>query len=120
MQTVIQIMYILLYLQRLLVWFLFIEWMFLNNLYIISLYLIVYIYYLFQFISLVEMYIYSVVEEFWQVLAKDPSLCDQVLSASLEKLKQGMPYEDNASGDSPDKKGRVATQTPLAVSKYPS
>ena len=61
---------------------------------------------------------YSVIVEFWQVLAKESALTAQVLTTFIDMLKQNMPYEEKVSAVDKKRMDRIVTLVPLSVS-YP-
>ena len=62
---------------------------------------------------------YSVMVEFWQVLAKEAALTDQVLTTFIDMLKQNMPYEEKVSAVDKKRMDRIVTLVPLSVSHPP-
>ncbi|XP_067937977.1 maestro heat-like repeat-containing protein family member 1 [Watersipora subatra] len=57
----------------------------------------------------------SVLAQYWEVIGKDPALCEQTFNIFLDLLKQNMPYEERTS--SVDRKviEKIATPLPLAI-----
>lgn len=61
-------------------------------------------------------YYFRVIVDFWQVLAKDSALLDQIIVACLDMLRQNMPYEEKINLGDKKKIDQIATVIPLSVS----